>query len=72
MEPRPCWYQIATHAKWRGGKLHGWGTDCEGVEDGYAPFPAGIIEDDKTGCVHSIYVTRICFASVPPGKIDRC
>jgi len=72
--PRTCWYQRAPYRKdlapWRGGIVHAWGTDNQSDEVSM-PIPVGVVEDDKTGTVHSVYVERICFASVPPGEIDR-
>ena len=66
-----------TAGKWRGGHLRAWSTDHqefvawstdheEVVDLGPGMFPVGVIEDDDTGLCHSIYVERICFATVPP------
>ena len=61
-----CWYQPSIGQKWVGGTLLAWGTDFEELNDQMGPIPVGIIEDDKTKCCYSIYVKRICFASIPP------
>ena len=66
-----CWYKPDARAgvmggKWLGGKLRAWSTDHEETEEGPGLFPVAVIEDDQTGCCHSIYVTRVCFATVPP------
>ena len=70
-----CWYRQAdakpgsshTAGKWRVGRLRAWSTDHqEFVDSGPGMFPVGVIEDDETGLCHSIYVERICFATVPP------
>jgi len=67
-----CWFKPADISnghdlgKWRGGRLRAWSTDCE--NESMAPFPVGVIEDDKTGMCLSIYVTRICFSAIPPGE----
>ena len=75
-----CWYQLADLnsasssplSKWRGGRLRMWATDWEDFgENGPAQFPIGVIEDDKTGMCHSVYVSRICFGTVPPGEIAK-
>lgn len=69
-----CWYRPVDAkpgydiGKWRGGHLRAWSTDFEELSDGVALFPVAVIEDDKTGLCHSIYVTRVCFNSVPPGE----
>ena len=66
-----CWYKPADTKQpsaWLAGHLRMWGTDFDepGGSGEYIQFPVGVIEDDVTGLCHSIYVTRICFAAVPP------
>lgn len=60
-----CWYKD-TDNTWTGGKLLSWSTDHVEGENGFGPYPVGVIEDEKTGCCKSIYVENICFASIPP------
>jgi hypothetical protein len=75
-----CWYQPADLnsasssplGKWHSGTLRAWATDWEDFgENGRGQFPVGVIEDAKTGMCHSVYVSRICFASIPPGEIAQ-
>ena len=69
-----CWYRLAKFREseqapegpWKTGHLRAWSTDHEENTSGFGPFPVGVVEDDLTGLVHSIYVRRICFAAVPP------
>ena len=69
-----CWYKPAdvktkysvASGEWRGVYLRAWSTDHEEFESGPGPFPVGVVEDEKTGQCHSIYVTRICFNTEPP------
>lgn len=66
-----CWYLPTAFkqslGKWRPGHLRHWAVDFdEPGENGFMQFPVGVIEDDETGCCHSIYVDRICFALEPP------
>lgn len=74
-----CWYQLAgpgiTPMKWRAGILRAWSTDwdqpnkvddSDESDESIALFPVAVIEDGKTGQCHSIYVTRVCFAAIPP------
>lgn len=67
-----CWYKLADspNMPWKGGTLRAWGTDFDqpnSESHEVALFPVGVVEDDKTGLCHSVYVTRICFAAIPPG-----
>ena len=62
-----CWYRtvdpaVKTLTDWKMGKLRSWSTDSEEL----GPFPVGVVEDDRTGLCHSVFVERICFAAVPP------
>ena len=62
-----CWYRsfdpaTKTLTDWKTGKLMAWSTDNEEM----GPFPVGVVEDDRTGMCHSVFVERICFAAVPP------
>lgn len=67
-----CWFRLADGkpgtevGKWRRGRLYEWSTDFEELYPNVALFPVGVVEDTETGLCHSIYVTRICFASIPP------
>lgn len=66
-----CWYRTydgvrKAWSEWRGGRLRAWSTDNTEGESGFGNFPVGVIEDDKTACMKSIYVEWICFATVPP------
>jgi len=65
-----CWYlgdaNKGNESRWKGGRLLAWSTDFEDLPQGVALFPVAVIEDDKTGTCHSVYATKVCFASVPP------
>ena len=56
--------------KWRAGILRAWSTDFDQPngegDQSISLFPVAVIEDDETMRCHSIYVTRVCFAAIPP------
>ncbi len=58
-----CWYKTT---EWKGGVLLFWSTDHVEYESGPGHFPVAIIEDTKTGGVHSIPIANINFSSVHP------
>ena len=66
-----CWYRKEADkypremGPWQGGKLLFWSTDHQEYESGPGPFPVGVVEDDETHAVESIYAGNITFASVP-------
>ena len=64
-----CWYREyivpAGMGPWQGASLLFWSTDHQEYESGPGPFPVGVIEDDNTHDVKSIYVGNITFAAVP-------
>ena len=66
-----CWYRsfnpaTKTLSNWKTGKLRAWSTDHEEYESGPGLIPVGVVEDDRTGLCHSVFVERICFAAAPP------
>ena len=67
-----CWYRDGSGPRatwsWACARLRAWSTDHQEYDSGPGPFPVGVVEDDKTGCCHSVHVMDICFASIPPSK----
>jgi len=74
-----CWYQLAGPGvppmKWCEGWIRAWSTDWDQPnkvddpdesDESIALFPVAVVEDLVTGRCHSIYVTRVCFAAIPP------
>jgi hypothetical protein len=65
----PCWYLF--NGKARGGVLRMWGQDHQEYDSGPGIIPVGVVEDDVTRCLVSVYVNNVCFASVPPWPRER-
>jgi len=69
MKPRECWYRpSSTVNAWRAGRLLAFSPYSDG--NGLIR-PVGILEDDKTSTLKTIYVEDITFAAIAPGEIDR-
>lgn len=73
---RACWYRVVTGytmgkedlSKWRMGDFHAWSTFHEEYESGPGPFPAAIVEDNKTGAVIVTFAGNVHFGADPETK----
>lgn len=68
-----CWYRRQpkygvpkTEWKWTFGTLRAWSTDHVEGDNGFGPYPVGVVEDSESVQCFSIHVEDICFASAPP------
>lgn len=64
-----CWYK--SRKFWRLGHLRMWSTNHVECENGPAPFPVAVVEDDKTMICDAIPVFDVCFAATPPGPVEN-
>lgn len=67
-----CWYRWEEGrcklSEWRRGWLRGWGQDSEELDTGVAVWPVGVVEDQETARVRSVYAGQISFAKDQPSE----
>lgn len=65
MDKTACWWKEKKGEPWKAGWLHAWSTDNESSEISM-PIPVGIVEDNATQRIKSVYCEMISLAAIPP------